>query len=150
MNAVMFMERYRFDLDQLRGDAWVRSWEQRFPGLWVIPAVVEALYQGRYKAASVEQLLKMWRERNCPRLSFSLEFARKVWPEVTEQVQKVLAQTGPSALQLRRWQFQAFDTQQWYREHLGGKAITNYRLRQQLHDQALPHNLIAFVERSSA
>ncbi|MEM6446197.1 MAG: hypothetical protein AAFY57_01630 [Cyanobacteria bacterium J06642_2] len=146
MDTVAFMERYGFDLARLRGDAWVRSWETRFPALWVIPAMVEALYQGRYKAVSVEQLLTMWRERSCPRLSFGLDFTRKVWPEVTEQVQEVLVQAGPSSLQLRRWQFQAYDTQQWYREHRGGKAITIYRLRQQLRAQALPHKLEEFVD----
>ncbi|MEO1134138.1 MAG: hypothetical protein AAFX40_15725 [Cyanobacteria bacterium J06639_1] len=144
MDTVAFMERYGFDLDRLRGDAWVRSWEERFPALWVIPAMVEALYQGRYKAVSVEQLLRMWRDRNYPRLSFGLDFTRKVWPEVTEEVQKVLVQTGPSSFQLRKWQYQAFDTQQWYREHRGGKAITIYRLRQQLREQPLPHNLGSF------
>ena len=41
-------------------------------------AVVEALYQGRYKAISVEHILDCWRRRGQPNFHFSLEFERLI------------------------------------------------------------------------
>ncbi|MDX2097883.1 MAG: hypothetical protein SFW36_08910 [Leptolyngbyaceae cyanobacterium bins.59] len=43
---------------------------------WIRPAVIEALYQGRYKAISVTQLLTFWQRREQPLCHFSHEFER--------------------------------------------------------------------------
>ena len=45
---------------------------------WVRLAVIEALYQGRYKAISVEQILAFWHRRGQPVCHFNMEFERIV------------------------------------------------------------------------
>ncbi|MGK7904261.1 MAG: hypothetical protein AB4352_23180 [Hormoscilla sp.] len=56
-------------IDRLRSDV---------PSGWVRLAVIEALYQGRYKAISVEQILVFWHRRGQPVCHFNLEFERIV------------------------------------------------------------------------
>ena len=55
-------------------DRWLRS----YPVDWVRLALIEALYQGRYKSASVEYLLQLWQRRGQPLKRFSREFERLV------------------------------------------------------------------------
>lgn len=55
-------------------DRWLRS----YPIDWVRSALIEALYQGRYKSASVEYLLQLWKRRGQPLHRFSREFERLV------------------------------------------------------------------------
>ncbi len=55
-------------------DSWLRS----HPLDWVRLALIEALYQGRYKSASVEYLLQLWQRRGHPIYHFSREFERLV------------------------------------------------------------------------
>lgn len=86
MDMPTFLIRYGFDLAQQEAEDWVVDWSQRFPVQWIPMALLEALYQGRYKAASVEQLLMLWGRRGEPRLGFSLEFSRRIWPDQQEQI----------------------------------------------------------------
>ncbi|PZD74741.1 hypothetical protein C1752_01061 [Acaryochloris thomasi RCC1774] len=55
-------------------DRWLRS----YPIDWVRSALIEALYQGRYKSASVEYLLQLWKRRGQSLHRFSREFERLV------------------------------------------------------------------------
>lgn len=55
---------------QERLDYWLRT----YPVRWVRLALIEALYQGRYKTVSVEQLLTIWRRRGQPLYHFNPEF----------------------------------------------------------------------------
>ena len=55
---------------QERLDYWLRT----YPVRWVRLALIEALYQGRYKTVSVEQLLAIWRRRGQPLYHFNPEF----------------------------------------------------------------------------
>ncbi len=86
MDMPTFLIRYGFDLAQREAEAWVLEWTQRFPVHWIPMALLEALYQGRYKAASVEQLLLLWGRRGEPRLGFGLDFSRRIWPDQQEQI----------------------------------------------------------------
>jgi hypothetical protein len=69
---------FSFDLDGSRPEQLVGYWLSRYPTQWVQFAVVEALYQGRYKAWSIEQILAMWRRRGRPVYHFNHEFERIV------------------------------------------------------------------------
>lgn len=55
-------------------DRWLRS----YPEQWVRLALIESLYQGRYKAFSVEKLLAFWQRRGHPIYHFSYEFESMV------------------------------------------------------------------------
>jgi hypothetical protein len=53
-------------------------WQETFSAEWIPLAVVQAAYQGRYKVASVEQILRFWKRRGEPRCNFDREFKRMI------------------------------------------------------------------------
>lgn len=72
------LKRYSFDLDEAMLDRLVDFWLNHYPTQWVRLAVIEALYQGRYKAISVEQILNLWQRRGRVLHHFNHEFERVV------------------------------------------------------------------------
>jgi len=74
----MLMVRYSFDLGSYSPEQWIDQWLQQYPDIWLHEAVVEALYQGRYKAVSVWQILDLWQRRGKPLRHFNREFERMV------------------------------------------------------------------------
>lgn len=70
------LTRYSFDLNGYTVDRLVSNWFSRYPVQWIRLAVIEALYQGRYKAISVEQILNLWQRRGKSLYRFSHEFER--------------------------------------------------------------------------
>ncbi|NJK62429.1 MAG: hypothetical protein HC921_06835 [Synechococcaceae cyanobacterium SM2_3_1] len=95
-----FLEYYSFDLEWGPVDSWLQEWAQVASPIWIRAALLEALYQGRYKATSVKHLLQRWSSRGQPRLSFDRDFVRKVWPAVYQPVTTLLA-TLPTQPQLQ-------------------------------------------------
>lgn len=77
-DAANLLVHYSFDLDGYTIDTLVHHWLRQHPSLWLRTAVIECLYQGRYKAVSVEQLLTLWQRRGQPRQHFNHEFERMV------------------------------------------------------------------------
>jgi hypothetical protein len=69
---------YGFDLRGLTPQDLIDDWLKSYSCLWIRWAVVEALYQGRYKAISVEHLLNFWLRRGEPSFRFSSEFERLI------------------------------------------------------------------------
>lgn len=69
---------YGFDLGGKKAEKLAGEWLTKYPGHWLRLAVVEALYQGRYKAVSVGQLLSMWQRIGEPLYHFNREFERLV------------------------------------------------------------------------
>lgn len=69
---------YGFDLKGLTPRSFLDHWLQQFSPQWIRLAVLEALYQGRYKAISVEHLLNFWGQRGQPNFHFNHEFERLV------------------------------------------------------------------------
>jgi hypothetical protein len=56
-SAVALLIHYCFDLGSYTVSELIDHWLQDYPASWVCQSVIEALYQGRYKAISVEQIL---------------------------------------------------------------------------------------------
>lgn len=77
-NVAELMARYSFDLEGYGLDRWIELWLRQYPMEWLPKAVIEALYQGRYKAVSVWQLLELWSRRGRPVQHFSREFERMI------------------------------------------------------------------------
>lgn len=69
---------YSFDLGGNNAQQLADRWQSTYSAHWVRWAVIEALYQGRYKAVSVEQILQLWQRRQQPRYHFNYEFERLV------------------------------------------------------------------------
>ncbi|TAG91724.1 MAG: hypothetical protein EAZ09_17045 [Oscillatoriales cyanobacterium] len=69
---------YGFDLGGKKAEKLAGEWLTKYPSHWLRLAVIEALYQGRYKAVSVGQILNMWQRLSQPLYHFNGEFERLV------------------------------------------------------------------------
>lgn len=76
--AVKLLKHYGFDLYDQTAEQLVTQLMTRYPSRWIRSAVIEALYQGRYKDVSVKQLLSLWQRRGQPLCHFNHEFERMV------------------------------------------------------------------------
>ncbi len=81
MDSASFLVEYGFELKNQAPEMWCQHWSQHFPEDWIPSALIEAFYQGRYKATSVEQLLLQWIRRGHPRLSYTSELTCRIWPD---------------------------------------------------------------------
>ncbi len=64
--AAALLEGYCFELGHHDARQWVSLWLEFYRPHWIRDAVVEALYQGRYKSVSVRQILELWYRRGQP------------------------------------------------------------------------------------
>jgi hypothetical protein len=76
--TVALLTRYSFEVRGCTAQELIDKWLALYHPHWVRLAVVEALYQGRYKAISVEQILKLWLRRGNPTFHFNHEFERLI------------------------------------------------------------------------
>lgn len=76
--AVALLTHYSFDLGGYDAQEIVTRWQAHYPVNWLHLAVIEALYQGRYKAVSVQQILTMWHRREQATYHFNMEFERLI------------------------------------------------------------------------
>ena len=73
-HIAILLSRYGFELRGHTPQELIEQWKPLYPLIWIRLAVVEALYQGRYKVISVEQILNLWLRRGQPNFHFNLEF----------------------------------------------------------------------------
>jgi len=76
--AVALLIHYSFDLGGCTASELIDHWLKDYSANWVRSAVIEALYQGRYKAISVEQILAFWKRRGLALYRFNHEFERLI------------------------------------------------------------------------
>uniref|UniRef100_A0A832M5A5 Uncharacterized protein n=1 Tax=Oscillatoriales cyanobacterium SpSt-402 TaxID=2282168 RepID=A0A832M5A5_9CYAN len=76
--AADLLRHYSFELGQYGLAQQIEIWLEYYPSPWLPTAIIEALYQGRYKAISVEQILNLWQRRGHPVYHFNHEFERLV------------------------------------------------------------------------
>lgn len=76
--AVALLSHYKFELRGYTAQELVNLWLRNYPAIWVRLSVIEALYQGRYKAVSVDQILTVWARRGQPIYRFNREFERLI------------------------------------------------------------------------
>jgi hypothetical protein len=84
--AIALLTHYSFDLGGYKAEELVMRWRNQFPSNWLHLAVVEALYQGRYKAVSAQQILTMWQRRGQPTFHFNMEFERLICSKFPESL----------------------------------------------------------------
>jgi len=68
------LREYSFDVDPYTTHTLIERWLQEFDFIWISHAITEALYQGRYKLVSVQQILRLWQRRGHPIRHFNREF----------------------------------------------------------------------------
>lgn len=86
---------YSFDLSGYSPSELVDIWQKQYSVGWLHLAVIEALYQGRYKAISVQQILAFWRRRGQAIFHFNMEFERLICNKFPESLTLQSAPTLP-------------------------------------------------------
>ncbi|ACK69138.1 hypothetical protein PCC7424_0680 [Gloeothece citriformis PCC 7424] len=76
--ATILLSRYGFEMKGYIPQELIDKWLNLYPAKWIRAAIIEALYQGRYKAISVEQILKLWSRRQQMTCHFTHEFERLI------------------------------------------------------------------------
>jgi hypothetical protein len=74
----VLIENYGFELSNETPQELAVRWLDEYDAHWVRLAIIEALYLGRYKAVSVEQILTLWSSRGQPKFHFTHEFERLI------------------------------------------------------------------------
>ena len=77
-DTAALLKYYNFELGGDTAEQVVMRWTLDYDVAWVRAAAIEALYQGRYKAVSIEQILKIWKRRGQPLYHFKHDFERLV------------------------------------------------------------------------
>ncbi|MDT9246552.1 MAG: hypothetical protein P5702_21615 [Limnospira sp. PMC 1291.21] len=76
--AEVLLNHYSFDLEGKTSSQIIINWSEIYDVNWLHLAVIEALYLGRYKSISVQQILELWKRRNQPIYHFNSEFERLI------------------------------------------------------------------------
>jgi len=84
--ATALLTHYSFDLSGYSVSELIRRWQTHYPVDWLHIAVIEALYQGRYKAVSVQQILNFWHRRGQATYHFNMEFERLICSKFPESL----------------------------------------------------------------
>ncbi len=78
MQIATILNQYRFEMRGYKAQELIDRWLPTYSLNWIRMAILEALYQGRYKVISVEEILKIWHRRGHPTFHFTGEFERLV------------------------------------------------------------------------
>ncbi|HHP7230117.1 MAG TPA: hypothetical protein ACFCUY_04580 [Xenococcaceae cyanobacterium] len=76
--TIVLMTSYSFDLQGYKAEQLVSQWLANYHPTWIRLATIEALYLGRYKAISIEQIMSVWSRLGNPKVHFGGEFERLI------------------------------------------------------------------------
>ncbi len=93
--AIALLTHYSFDLSGHTASELIKLWQTQYPVHWLHLAVVEALYQGRYKGISVQQILAFWQRRGQVIYHFNMEFERLICSKFPESLTEMTAPVLP-------------------------------------------------------
>jgi hypothetical protein len=92
VDADNLLRQYSFEVSQDSVERLLDRWLRTYPASWVRLAIIEALYQGRYKAISADQILALWKRRGQPVYHFNHEFERLICNKIPRNL---VPQTTP-------------------------------------------------------
>ncbi len=75
---VTVIEHYGLELDDRQVDSIMVNWCQTYEPIWIIKAIVESLYRGRYKIKSIDNILKDWQRLGSPLYKFTPDYERQI------------------------------------------------------------------------
>lgn len=76
--TISLMNSYTFDTNGDTTENLIQQWLENYDSDWIYLATIEALYQGRYKAISIEQIMEVWSRIGKPNTHFSGDFRRVI------------------------------------------------------------------------
>ncbi|MGB3790067.1 MAG: hypothetical protein WA949_18805 [Phormidesmis sp.] len=142
--AAALIEGYRFELGNHDARQWVSLWLEFYRPVWIRDAVIEALYQGRYKSRSVKQILELWERRGQPIRHATREFEAAVCREFGEiKLVTTLPQTMLEPTETRPYEPAKERASQ--RIHRSLSAIASHRT-----EQSSVHESVTLDESSGA
>lgn len=74
----VIIDRYGLDPEDHQIDPIVVSWLQEYDSTWIVQAIIESVFRGRYKIKSVDNILKDWQRLSEPRYQFTPEYEREI------------------------------------------------------------------------
>lgn len=83
---IRVIDLYGLELDGDRIDSLVEAWLQKYDSSWIVKAIVESLYRGRYKIKSVDNILKDWHRLGKPRHNFTPEYEREILQNLPDPI----------------------------------------------------------------
>jgi hypothetical protein len=85
---------YGLSLDEQQVEAILITWFQKYDRAWILKAIVESLYRGRYKLVSVDNILKDWDRIGQPRYNFTPEYEREILQKMPTDDSAVYSASG--------------------------------------------------------
>lgn len=79
--TIILIKHYSFELHGYKIKELMVKWTKIYPHHWIPLGVIEAIYQGRLKAISVEQILNIWLKKGEVNSSFNHEFCHLIQPK---------------------------------------------------------------------
>ena len=95
--ARSLIDSYAFDLGCHNPEKLFESWLELYHASWIRLATIEALYLGRYKAISVEQILNVWLRLGTPNPHFTYEFERLICRKLPKHLSELSDSTANTA-----------------------------------------------------
>lgn len=78
--TVILLQYYHFEESLENLQIILIKWLGKYPASWLPLAVTEAIYQGRLKLVSVEQILTLWERKGAVNISFDVTFFDFIYP----------------------------------------------------------------------
>ncbi|MEM7796394.1 MAG: hypothetical protein AAF579_18325 [Cyanobacteria bacterium P01_C01_bin.118] len=72
--AITLIKSFSLELNSYSPESQVLYWLNHYKAAWIRDAVIEAIYQGRYKIISVQHILSIWHRRGQPVRHFTSGF----------------------------------------------------------------------------
>ncbi|WP_310484216.1 hypothetical protein [Chamaesiphon sp. VAR_48_metabat_403] len=76
------IQMYGLELDGRSIDDTLSAWLRQYDSTWILKAIVESLYRGRYKIVCVENILSNWQRLGTPRYQFTPEYEREILAQI--------------------------------------------------------------------
>ena len=76
--AIALIKAFSLDLGQYSPESQVMYWLNTYRPAWIRDAIIEAVFQGRYKIISVQHILDIWQRRGQPVCHFTSGFEQVI------------------------------------------------------------------------
>lgn len=76
--AITLIKSFSLELEQYSPESQVLYWLNQYRAPWIRDAIIEAVYQGRYKIISVRHILGLWQRRGQPVRHFTSGFEQVI------------------------------------------------------------------------
>lgn len=146
ISTAILLTHYSFELNGKTLPQIIQEWLSLYPNKWVIAAVVEALYQGRYKVNSVNRILVNWQTQGQPLHHFDHDFAELFCKKIIKAM--IPTETIPFQEAVKTPQ-QLEPMEPVGRSHLSGKSTSQVAVKTPNSDIEKFSRLISVIQSDS-